>query len=179
MKKAVFYILFFIFFCILQFFFGQFLSVKGVFPNFILIAIVFLALSRGQTSAELTGFFFGLVWDVFSTDILGGRVVMFTVIGYLVGMFAKSFDEDQAFTQITMVFFANIIYWLGFSFICMILPEGSGSYTPFVVTWAGSLKIAVTVLIAPFVFFVLNIAAGMFLPKTSFKQRKYSFISKG
>lgn len=168
MKKIIFYLLFFFCFCLLQFFFGQYLSIKSVFPNFILIAIVFLALSRGQMSAQVMGFFFGLVWDVFSTDVFGSRTIMFTAIGYFIGMFSKSFDKDQVSTQVVVVFLANVFYWLGFSFIVMILPEGSGSHAPFVLTLAAILKIIITTLISPAVFFVLNIASDIFLPHRSF-----------
>jgi len=166
--SGTFYLLFFICFCLIQFFFGQYLSIKNVFPNFILIAIVFLALSRGQLSALVMGFFFGLVWDVFSTDVVGSRTIMFMAIGYFIGMFSKSFDKDQISTQIVVVFLANVFYWIGFSFIVLIFPEGYGGPAPFVLTLATILKIVLTTLISPVVFFVLNIARDMFLPHHSF-----------
>lgn len=156
MKKIMFYLIFYVFFCLLQFFFGQFLSVSGVFPNFILIAIIYLALSRSQTGAEIMGFIFGLTWDAFSTDIFGARAILFAVIGYCAGLLNKSLDKDQAVTQLLVVFAANMFYWIGFSLIYVIAPAGSGSYTPFEITLAGSLKIIITTLVAPFVFAILN-----------------------
>lgn len=158
MRRAIYYILFYAFFCLIQFFFGQYLNIYGVFPNCILIAIVYLGLSRGQLSGEVMGFFLGLTWDAFSTDVFGVRAIMFTIIGYFAGMMNKNFDKDQIFTQIVVVFFANIIYWVGFSLMYYIIPEGSGSYRPFVFTLQGTLKIALTVAISPIVFFILNTA---------------------
>ncbi|MCL2335358.1 MAG: rod shape-determining protein MreD, partial [Endomicrobia bacterium] len=114
------------------------------------------ALTRGQMSAQCMGFILGLTWDAFSTDVFGVRAVMFAVIGYFAGMFIRSFDKDQVFTQVIMVFVSSIVYWLGFSLIYFIVPEGSGNYTPFAVSTYGSLKIALTVLLAPAVFLVLN-----------------------
>ncbi len=156
MKKVIYYLFFYVFFCLLQFFFGKFLNIDGIFPNFILIAIVYLGLSRGQLSAELMGFLFGITWDAFSTDVFGVRVIMFTVIGYFAGMLSKNFDKDQIFTQIVLVFASNILYWFGFSLLYFVIPEGAGSYTPFVISLYGSLKIGLTVLIAPLVFMFLD-----------------------
>jgi rod shape-determining protein MreD len=144
------------FFCLLQFFFGKYLNIDGIFPNFILIAIVYLGLSEGKMSAQLMGFLLGLTWDAFSTDVFGVRVIMFTVIGYFTGALNKNFDKDQIFAQVILVFAACIVYWLGFSAIYFVIPEGAGSYSPFVVSLYGSLKIGFTVLIAPAVFFFMN-----------------------
>jgi rod shape-determining protein MreD len=157
MKTAVYYLFFYAFFCALQFFFGRYLNIDGIFPNFILIAVVYLGLARGKMGAQTMGFLYGLTWDSFSTDVFGVRAIMFTVIGYFSGALNKNFDRDQAFAQIVLVFAASIIYWLGFSLIYFIIPEGAGSYRPFVVSLYGSLKILFTVLIAPAVFFVLNV----------------------
>ena len=156
MRKIIYYIFFYVLFCLLQFFFGRYINIYGVFPNFILISVVYLGLSRGKLAGETMGFFLGLTWDAFSTDVFGVRAIMFTIIGYFAGMMNKSFDKDQIFTQIIVVFFANAIYWAGFSLMYYVIPEGSSSYTPFVITMQGSMKIAVTVVIAPVIFYILN-----------------------
>lgn len=156
MIKTFSYILFYIFFCLIQFFFGQYLNIDGIFPNFILIAIIYLGLSRGRMSAQCMGFLFGLTWDVFSTDVFGVRTIMFTIIGHMAGGLSKSFDKDQIPTQIVIVLVGNIIYWLGFSLIYLIIPEDFAVYKPFAISLHSTLKVAFTVLIAPVVFFVLN-----------------------
>ncbi|MCL2390316.1 MAG: rod shape-determining protein MreD [Endomicrobia bacterium] len=159
MKKVISYVFFYAFFCLLQFFFGKYLTVGGIFPNFILIAVVYLGFSRGRISAQTMGFCFGLTWDVFSTDVFGARTLMLTVIGYFSGMFNRQFDKDQIAAQVTAVFLASLVYWAGFSTVYFILPEGSRNYVPFAVTLPGTLKIVVTVLITPLVFWVLNFAS--------------------
>ena len=152
----LYYVFFYVFFCLLQFFFGKYLNIDGIFPNFILIAVVYLGLTRGKLSAEVMGFLFGLTWDAFSTDVFGVRAIMFTFIGYFAGILSKKFDKNQVFTQMVVVFLSSVIYWIGFSLIYYVLPEGSGSYTPFVVSLYGSLKIGLTVIISPIVFMMLD-----------------------
>jgi len=158
MRRFIHYLLFYILFCLLQFFFGKYLNIGGIFPNFILIAVVYLGLSKGKMSGQVMGFVFGLTWDAFSTDVFGIRAIMFVILGYCAGSLSKNFDKDQAFAQIVLVFAASIVYWLGFSALYFIVPDGVVSYTPFVVSLYGSLKIAFTVIIAPAVFFILDFA---------------------
>ena len=156
MITLLYYAFFYVFFCLLQFFFGKYLNIGGIFPNFILIAVVYLGLTRGKLSAEVMGFLFGLTWDAFSTDVFGVRAVMFTLIGYFAGILSKKFDKNQVFTQMVAVFLSSVIYWIGFSLIYYVLPEGAGSYMPFVVSLYGSLKIGLTVIAAPVIFIALD-----------------------
>jgi len=151
MKKLVYYILFYIFFSLVQFIFGRYIGIFGVFPNFILLAVVYLGISKRTICAQLLGFLFGLSWDVFSTDIFGIRAVMFTVAGYLSGKIFKNFDVDKVFSQFVIVFFVNIVYWLGFGLIHFIVL-GSGGW----ISLLDCAKIAVTILFAPVVFRFLN-----------------------
>jgi rod shape-determining protein MreD len=155
MKKFIIYFLLYLIFCILQFFFGKYLNICGVFPNLILILVVYLGLTSGIVSAEIAGFLFGLTWDVFSTDIFGMRAVIFTVVGYLTGMTNKNFDKDRPLAQIVVVLSANLVYWFGFSFIYWILPAGKNGSSSFT-TVQVAFKIFATVLIAPVIFFVLD-----------------------
>jgi rod shape-determining protein MreD len=138
-----------------QFFFGRYINICGVFPNFILIFVVYLGLSKAIISAQLMGFLFGLTWDVFSTDIFGIRTVMFAVIGYLVGRFCRNFDREKIFTQVVIVFFAGAVYWLGFSLIYFIFSDNGNCMLSLSVLSVSS-KIVTTALFAPLVFYILE-----------------------
>ena len=155
MKKLIFYIFLYIVFCLLQFSFGKYLNICNIFPNLILILIVYLGLSKRAINAQILGFLLGLTWDVFSPNVFGIRAIMFTSIGYFTGLFSKNFDRDRISTQCVVVFFSNIIYWLGFSFTYYILPN-NGSYTFDFITLQGTLRLVVTGLVAPVVFYILD-----------------------
>jgi rod shape-determining protein MreD len=139
----------------LQFFFGRYINVCGIFPNFILIFVVYIGLSKGIINAQLMGFLFGLIWDVFSTDIFGVRTVMFTVIGYLAGRFCRNFNREKIFTQVVIIFFAGAVYWLGFSLIYFIFPDNGNCVFSFSILSVSS-KIVVTAVFAPIVFYILE-----------------------
>jgi rod shape-determining protein MreD len=155
MKKVIAYFLLYIIFCILQFFFGKYLNICGVFPNLILILIVYLGLTRGVVSAEIMGFLFGLTWDVFSTDVFGMRTVIFTIIGYFTGKINKNFDKDRAPAQIVIGVLTNVAYWFIFSFIYWVIPA-SESGSPSFITIQLMFKILTTVIATPIVFFILD-----------------------
>jgi rod shape-determining protein MreD len=155
MKDFIVYFFLYISFSTLQFFFGKYFSVFGFFPNFILILIVYLGLTRGVVYAEIIGFLFGITWDVFSTDVFGVRVVMFTTIGYLAGMINKDVNKDSIFAQFIIILLANIIYWFGFSVIYWILPSGEISHAAFI-TPQSIFKMLSTAFFAPIVFFILD-----------------------
>jgi rod shape-determining protein MreD len=154
-KKIIFYIILYIIFCLLQFSFGKYINICGIYPNFILILIIYLGFSRGSVNAQLFGFLFGLTWDVLSIDIFGVRAILFVIIGYLVGMFSKSFDGSKVITQFVLVLFGSIIYWLGLTFIYYIL-SGTFSFTFSLISLSGPMKVIATVSIAPAVFYVLD-----------------------
>jgi rod shape-determining protein MreD len=139
----------------LQFFFGKYLNICGVFPNLILILVVYLGLARGIISAEVMGFLFGLTWDVFSTDVFGIRTVIFTIIGYFTGKINKNVDKDRALAQIVIVVLTNFAYWFIFSFIYWVIPASERGSPSFITTQV-MFKILATVIVTPIVFFILD-----------------------
>jgi rod shape-determining protein MreD len=139
-----------------QFIFGRYVNVFGIFPNLILIVVVYLGGLGRIIYVELIGFLFGLMWDVFSVDIFGVRALMFTVIGYLVGKFCGDFNFDKIFAQFVVVLFANVVYWFCFELIHFIII-GKVNYMLFFVDVLCCMKIIVTVLATPIVFYVLGL----------------------
>jgi rod shape-determining protein MreD len=139
----------------LQFSFGKHINICGIFPNFILVLVVYLGLSKGTMDAQLIGFLFGLTWDVFSTDISGVRAIMFTIIGHFSGRLSKNFDRDKIYTQFLIVFLASIVYRSGVSFVYYIV-FGSGNYNFTFFTLSSAAKIFITMLVAPAVFCILD-----------------------
>ncbi|MDR1721171.1 MAG: rod shape-determining protein MreD [Endomicrobium sp.] len=149
MKKLVYYAVLFVFSFVIQFLCSKYINVLGIFPNFILLVVVYFGLSKKTVTAHLMGFLFGLMWDVFSTDIFGVRAVMFTIVSYLSGRIFKSFDINEIFSQFFIVFLAEVIYWLGFTLIPFIILGNS-------VPAADYIEIILTIIIAPAIFRFLN-----------------------
>jgi len=155
MKKLICYLLLYVVFSLAQFFFSKYLNIAGIFPNLILIVVVYLGLSKGSVAAQLMGFLFGWTWDVFSMDIFGIRAVVFTVVGYLAGAVSRNFNKSELFSQFVIIFFAGVVYWLCFNLICFVFLNEGSRIIPFVIL-LDYIRIAATALAAHTVFYILD-----------------------
>lgn len=71
---------------------SKFLTQGGATPDFVLIYIVVIVLSRGQLAGEATGFAAGLVLDILSSGTLGANALAKAVTAFFLGYF---YNEDQ------------------------------------------------------------------------------------
>jgi rod shape-determining protein MreD len=127
----------------------------GVYPNFILVAVVYLALSEEKIIAEIMGFLFGLTMDVFSIGILGLKTVIFTTIAYVFGKVFIYFDKNKIIVQFVVVFLANVVYLVVFGLVCFLFSEGKLDDFSAVILF-NCTEAVVTAVSAPIVFYVLN-----------------------
>ena len=71
MKRAVITGLLALLFFLLQSTLANYIEIAGISPNLLIILIVSVAFFSGKTAGMLTGFFCGLLVDLFFSDILG------------------------------------------------------------------------------------------------------------
>ncbi|MBQ3834247.1 MAG: rod shape-determining protein MreD, partial [Elusimicrobia bacterium] len=127
------------------------------YPNFILIFIVYIALNKGAMKGQLTGFFYGLTWDILATDIFGVRALSFTIAGYLAGIFNKKFDKNQPLTQIMVTAIGLIVTQLVIDFVYIVMPLSDTQYIPgFELSFLSLLNILVNLILAPIVFKIFS-----------------------
>jgi rod shape-determining protein MreD len=61
------------------------IAIKGISPDFAVIAVVILALAEGSTAGVLGGFLVGLVQDLTVPNLLGLHALCKTLLGSVVG----------------------------------------------------------------------------------------------
>lgn len=154
MFKIIVTILTFFILIILQFVIPKYFSIVNIYPNFILIYIVYIGLNKGSLKGELTGFFYGLIWDILSTDIFGIRALTFTLSGYLSGMFNKKLDKNQPLTQLIVMFLSLLVIQFGTTLIYLIVPTET-QYQYFEITYNTWLKIICNLIITPILFKII------------------------
>ncbi|MDR2676669.1 MAG: rod shape-determining protein MreD [Endomicrobium sp.] len=150
MRKIIFYNVL----CLLQFFFSKYISIYKISPNFVLVAIIYIGLSRGIIYAEIMGFLLGLTWDAFSSEVFGMKAMMFTIVGYFSGKIHKKFDHRKIFTQFVVISCASIIYCLGTNLFYFILMNNFNHV--FFLTRLDLVNILATVFVAPPLFYILD-----------------------
>ncbi|MDD2523234.1 MAG: rod shape-determining protein MreD [Endomicrobiaceae bacterium] len=147
--------IYYLFLIILQFVLSKYISFSGIYPNFILMFIVYNALNKGPLKGELTGFLYGLTWDILSTDIFGIRTLTFTIAGYLAGKFNKKLNKNQPLTQVIVMGICLIVSQFGISLIYIIMPNDINS-TSFELTHFVWLSVIFNLVLTPFVFKILS-----------------------
>ena len=68
----------------------QLISIRGIAPNTAIIIIVSISLLRGRLEGLLTGFFAGLLQDIF----FGGSLFFYAMLGMLTGYFCGGVNRN-------------------------------------------------------------------------------------
>lgn len=157
MFKFIISVIIYLVLVIVQFVLPQYVSIVWwVYPNFILMYTVYTALNEGSMDGQMTGFIYGLTWDILSTDIFGIRTLTFTVSGYLIGMFNRKLNKNQPLTQIIAMGICLIISQSGLSLAYIIVPNNTVT-APFELGYFVWLSVLCNLVFTPFVFKLLSI----------------------
>ena len=145
----------YLFLIIIQFVLPKYFNFNNIYPNFILIYVVFIALNKGPMSGQITGFIYGFTWDILSTDIFGVRALTLTICGHLAGKFNKKLNKDQALVQIMLMFICLVITQVSLIFLYLIIPNDFGNRTLFA-NYNSLISVILTLILTPIVFKILN-----------------------
>jgi len=102
--------------------FSEFIEIKGVLPDLILILVLFNGIFNDPIYAMIFGFFAGLAMDVSEFyPLLGFNAFLYTVVGYITSI-TKIFSIDNALISTVFLFIFILIKALVFTligFFCM------------------------------------------------------------
>lgn len=70
-------------------------SVAGITPNLLLILCVSMGLMRGKRCGLFTGFFSGLLLDLFYGSLPGFYALLYMYLGYLSGFFYRIYYDNR------------------------------------------------------------------------------------
>ena len=103
---------------LLQTTFVPFLSIGGFLPDVLLSWVVYIAVTRGQLEATITGFAVGLLQDVVTVQFFGLGALTKTLAGFVAGYFFNENLTEQTlgsyrFLLITLLssFVHNLLYY--------------------------------------------------------------------
>lgn len=95
--KLKYFIPLFIFFpvVIIQLTIIPFISIQGVVPDLLLIAVVYFSISYGQIFGTITGASYGLLYDLISGNLIGSTMLSKTVAGFIAGYFSSETRREK------------------------------------------------------------------------------------
>ncbi len=103
------------------------LSFNGVKPNLLLIISVFFGYAASLNNGMLTGFFAGLLCDIFFGPYIGVYSFIFMMLGAFGGLMAKVFYQDDIIFPFVTVALADALFGLAY-YILMFLLRGRFSF---------------------------------------------------
>ena len=110
MKKIIIYTILFFAILTLHIILNTYFSFFGIAPNIILLAVIYLAISKGPKSGMWAGFLLGLAIDVILSDMFGSRTIALTIIGYSAGFLSGRWDNSNWFNQTIIIFLFSFVY---------------------------------------------------------------------
>ena len=94
-------------------------DLTGSAPNLLLILTMSFGIMRGRREGMLTGFFSGLLYDLFYGSLLGPYTFLYMLIGYQNGMFHKKYLMEDISLPVLIItidqfIFDLLVYIIGF-----------------------------------------------------------------
>lgn len=89
-------------------------SIFGASPNLLLIITFLAGYARGRVPGLLTGFFSGLCFDIFYSDVIGFNALTLLIIGYVSGIWNRYFYDDNLYVPLSLLAASDIFYSLVF-----------------------------------------------------------------
>lgn len=140
------------------------MTLLGVIPQLVLVVVVSLAYLEGQRVGLVMGFFGGLLQDLLLfQSILGLTALVYTLIGYSVGVFRQYAPSESVWTPVLCVALATAVVELSYASLAIILGETwvSLDFT----TKVAGLVVLYNTLLTPFTFPLVRKVSDRFRPE--------------
>lgn len=82
-------------------------------PNILLILVFSFGFMKGSTTGMLIGFCCGLLSDVFFSDTLGFSAMIYTVLGYGIGLLGRLYYTEFVDMPLVLCLVSDLAYHLG------------------------------------------------------------------
>lgn len=96
------------------------IAIASIKPNLLIILTVSFGLMRGRKDGMMTGFFCGLLTDIFFESVVGFNALIYLWVGYFSGYFYRIFYDDDIKTPLFLISICDLVYGIvqyGFMFL--------------------------------------------------------------
>lgn len=93
------------------------MNLGGIVPNLLVILTASYGFMRGERTGLVTGFFCGILTDIFYGEVLGFYALILMYIGYMNGKFSRIFYPEDIKLPATLIIASDFCY----GFLCYVL----------------------------------------------------------
>jgi rod shape-determining protein MreD len=93
----------------LQVTFGAPLTILGVAPNFLMVAVIIIAFIRGSKEGTIVGFIAGLLFDLIGTTVVGPMALTLTLTGFVAGSMREQMVAGSWVLPVTVLGLTSLI----------------------------------------------------------------------
>lgn len=104
------WIVFFILCIILQSTLISSVSILGISPDCVLLALFLLSIKHGTLPGIYVGFLLGLLQDLYSPSILGQNALAKTVVGAIIGLFNEKVMRTDPILRMILILLAFVVH---------------------------------------------------------------------
>ncbi len=87
----------------------QFMNIRGIMPNLLVITTVAVALLRGRIEGALCGAVIGLLIDIFFGSVIGFYGAIYMYIGFGTGFLHGNFYKDSVLIPLGLIAAADVV----------------------------------------------------------------------
>jgi rod shape-determining protein MreD len=131
---------------------------RGVSPDFLLVAICLAAFILGPIPGQIIGFIVGLIIDIISGGLLGISAFTFSIVGYGVGVVGQKVYGNNILITITILFVVTLIKASILSMLAAIFLEPG--YFGYFSQGKIFLEAVLNSLVAPILFIIITKIEG-------------------
>ena len=87
-----------------------YIAVWGIKPNLAIVMVISIAMLKGSTAGALSGFFIGMIRDVFFGKFLGLHALLSMYMGFAAGHVNTRLVKENFLVLVFLSFFATTVY---------------------------------------------------------------------
>lgn len=107
------------------------IAIAGATPNFLLIAVVVIAISSGPQQGSIAGFGLGLLFDLLESGPIGPWALVLTLIGFLAGSLQRNIFAESWRLPVTIVLIASFLAQVLYGIVLVLVGSDIGFWASF------------------------------------------------
>jgi rod shape-determining protein MreD len=89
---------------------GRAFAIGGIVPNLLVILPVLFGILKGRGEGIYVGFLCGLIYDLYTYDVLGLSSIAMMLVGYFSGFMYQKYEEKEFLIPVVLVAGASLFY---------------------------------------------------------------------